>query len=45
MPINAFPGDSSWGYNPVFYHAIANSYGTPADFKPLWTSATRRASP
>jgi 1,4-alpha-glucan branching enzyme len=33
MPIQAFPGDSSWGYNPVFYHAIANTYGGPADFK------------
>ncbi len=33
MPINAFPGDSSWGYNPVFYHAVANTYGAPADFK------------
>lgn len=33
MPINAFPGESSWGYNPVFYHAIANSYGAPNDFK------------
>jgi 1,4-alpha-glucan branching enzyme len=33
MPIQAFPGDSSWGYNPVFYHAIANTYGSPLDFK------------
>ena len=33
MPINAFPGESSWGYNPVFYHAIANTYGGPNDFK------------
>lgn len=33
MPIQAFPGDSSWGYNPVFYFAIANTYGTPTDFK------------
>ncbi len=33
MPINAFPGESSWGYNPVFYHAIANTYGGPTDFK------------
>ncbi len=33
MPIQAFPGDSSWGYNPVFYHAIANTYGNPSDFK------------
>ena len=33
MPIQAFPGDSSWGYNPVFYHAIANTYGNPHDLK------------
>lgn len=30
MPVNAFPGESSWGYNPVFYFAPAASYG-PAD--------------
>lgn len=35
MPIQAFPGDSSWGYNPVFYFAPAQSYGTPDDFKQL----------
>ena len=23
MPIQAFPGASSWGYNPVFYFAPA----------------------
>ena len=33
MPIQAFPGDSSWGYNPVFYFAVANTYGSPDDFK------------
>jgi 1,4-alpha-glucan branching enzyme len=33
MPIQAFPGDSSWGYNPVFYFAVANTYGTPLEFK------------
>lgn len=33
MPIQAFPGESSWGYNPVFYHAIANTYGSPQDLK------------
>jgi 1,4-alpha-glucan branching enzyme len=33
MPIQAFPGDSSWGYNPVFYFAPATSYGAPSDFK------------
>lgn len=33
MPIQAFPGASSWGYNPVFYFALANTYGTPQDLK------------
>jgi 1,4-alpha-glucan branching enzyme len=33
MPIQAFPGESSWGYNPVFFHAIANTYGGPHDLK------------
>jgi 1,4-alpha-glucan branching enzyme len=33
MPIQAFPGQSSWGYNPVFYFAVANVYGRPDDFK------------
>ncbi len=31
MPVQAFPGESSWGYNPVFYHALANTYGDPDD--------------
>ncbi|MBK8048580.1 MAG: hypothetical protein IPK16_16555 [Anaerolineales bacterium] len=42
MPIQAFPGDSSWGYNPVFYHAIANSYGSPQDFKAFVDACHRR---
>ncbi len=33
MPIQAFPGESSWGYNPVFYHAPAATYGAPDDFR------------
>ncbi|MBW7883811.1 MAG: alpha amylase C-terminal domain-containing protein [Caldilineaceae bacterium] len=42
MPIQAFPGDSSWGYNPVFYHAPASVYGTPQDFK-RFVNACHRA--
>ncbi len=42
MPIQAFPGDSSWGYNPVFYFAPAQSYGTPADFKQLVDACHQR---
>ncbi len=33
MPVQAFPGESSWGYNPVFYFAPARSYGTADDLK------------
>lgn len=35
MPIHEFPGDNSWGYNPVHFHAIESSYGTPQDFQRL----------
>lgn len=35
MPIQAFPGDSSWGYNPVFYCAPAQAYGSPEELKAL----------
>ena len=42
MPIQAFPGDSSWGYNPVFYFAPAQSYGTPADLKQLVDACHQR---
>ncbi|HXF64193.1 MAG TPA: alpha-amylase family glycosyl hydrolase, partial [Caldilineaceae bacterium] len=33
MPVQAFPGESSWGYNPVFYFALAQVYGEPEDLK------------
>ncbi len=35
MPIQAFPGESSWGYNPVFYFAPAAVYGTPDELRLL----------
>lgn len=35
MPIQAFPGESSWGYNPVFYFAPAEIYGRPDELKRL----------
>ena len=43
MPIQAFPGDSSWGYNPVFYHAIANTYGEPARLQGICQRVSRAA--
>lgn len=33
MPINEFPGQHSWGYNPVDLYAIESSYGGPDGFK------------
>ena len=33
MPIQAFPGRSSWGYNPVFYFSMADVYGEPDDLR------------
>ncbi len=42
MPVQAFPGDSSWGYNPVYFHAPASSYGSPDDLRRLVDAAHRR---
>ena len=42
MPISEFPGDSSWGYNPVFYMAPKWLYGRPAGLKALVDAAHRR---
>jgi len=35
MPIQEFPGDRSWGYNPRHFFAPESSYGTTADLKQL----------
>ena len=29
MPVSEFSGDSSWGYNPVFYTPPKSLYGRP----------------
>lgn len=42
MPISEFPGDSSWGYNPVFYMAPKWLYGRPAELKALVDEAHGR---
>jgi len=42
MPIQQFPGQSSWGYNPVFYFAPAQVYGTPEECKRLVDACHRR---
>jgi len=33
MPVNEFPGDRSWGYNPSDPYAIESSFGGPDGFK------------
>lgn len=42
MPISEFPGDSSWGYNPVFYMAPKRLYGRPPELKALVDEAHQR---
>jgi 1,4-alpha-glucan branching enzyme len=42
MPITEFPGDSSWGYNPIFYMAPKWIYGRPHELKALVDAAHRR---
>ena len=39
MPINEFEGNSSWGYNPVFYFAVDRYYGPENDLKRLVNEA------
>ena len=42
MPINEFEGNSSWGYNPVFYFAVDRYYGPENDLKRLVNEAHKR---
>src|SRR3954471_6877480 len=42
LPVNEFPGDFSWGYNPSFFYAIESAYGTPDQLKELVDTAHRR---
>jgi 1,4-alpha-glucan branching enzyme len=39
MPVKAFPGDLSWGYNPAHPFAISQVYGGPEKFKQLIQAA------
>lgn len=39
LPVNEFPGDVSWGYNPSFFYAVESSYGTPDQLKALVDTA------
>lgn len=42
MPVQEFPGDRSWGYNPAYFFAVESSYGSPEDLKRLVDAAHRR---
>lgn len=42
LPVTAFPGAVSWGYNPAFHMAIERSYGRPEDFRELLEAARSR---
>lgn len=42
MPIQEFPGDQSWGYNPAYFFAPESSYGTADDLKQLIDAAHQR---
>ncbi len=41
LPVNEFPLDHSWGYNPSFFYAVESSYGTPDQLKELVDTAHR----
>jgi 1,4-alpha-glucan branching enzyme len=42
LPVTTFPGDNSWGYNPVFHMGLERSYGTPEEYKSLILAARER---
>ncbi|MGE3107890.1 MAG: alpha-amylase family glycosyl hydrolase [Phycisphaerales bacterium] len=42
MPVNEFPGDFSWGYNPAHPYAIENAYGGMNEYKRFINEAHAR---
>lgn len=42
MPIQEFPGDRSWGYNPAFFFCPESAYGSADDLKTLIDQAHQR---
>jgi 1,4-alpha-glucan branching enzyme len=42
MPIQEFPGDRSWGYNPAYFFTPESSYGSPDDLKRLIDAAHQK---
>jgi 1,4-alpha-glucan branching enzyme len=41
LPLNEYPGDRGWGYNPSFFYAIESAFGAPDDLKTLVDVAHR----
>lgn len=42
MPVQEFPGDRSWGYNPAYFFAPESAYGSAEDLKRLVDAAHGR---
>ena len=42
MPVNEFPGDFSWGYNPSYPFSVESAYGGPDAFKRFVDAAHAR---
>ncbi len=42
MPVQEFPGDRSWGYNPSFFFCPESSYGSADELKALVDGAHQR---
>ena len=42
MPVNEFPGDFSWGYNPSYPFSVEVAYGGPQAFKRFVNAAHER---
>ena len=42
MPIQEFPGDRSWGYNPAYFFCPESSYGSNDELKQLVDAAHQR---
>jgi 1,4-alpha-glucan branching enzyme len=42
MPIQEFPGDRSWGYNPAYFFAPESTYGSVEDLKRLIDTAHQK---
>ena len=42
MPVQEFPGDRSWGYNPAYFFAVESAYGSADELKQLVDEAHKR---